>query len=377
MWRGLPSFSKVRAMRITSFLVLLSIGCGDDDEARSDAGHDAGHDAGNAVIDAGGDAGDSGAASPDAGMPPPCGTGDALALASCVERARYSADLRTIAMPREPESAHWQVVQDLCADRFEAAGFEVERHDYGTGVNVIGVREGTTMPAARVLVAAHYDHIEGCQGADDNASGVAGVLEVARVLSMTTHDKTLVVACWDEEERGLIGARAYAERARAASETIEDYFNFEMIGYRTDEPESQESPAGFELLFPDAIAELEANQNRGDFVAVIGDPDSMATIDALERHADRIGLPFIGLDVPASLLSSPLAGDIRRSDHAAFWDEMYPGMLITDTSEFRYDAYHCLDGDDVPENLDDDFATAIVTITVAAAAESLGHPAGS
>jgi Zn-dependent M28 family amino/carboxypeptidase len=273
-------------------------------------------------------------------------------------------------------SAHWQVVQDLCADRFEAAGFTVERHDYGTGVNVIGVRMGSATPAERVLIGAHYDHIEGCPGADDNASGVAGVLEAARVLSMASYARTLVVACWDEEERGLIGSEAYAARARAASETIVDYFNFEMIGYKTDEPDTQTVPAGFELLFPAAIAELRANQNRGDFVSVIGDPASMATMDALERHADRIGLPFIAVDVPESLLSSPLAGDIRRSDHAAFWDEMYPGMLITDTSEFRYRQYHCMDGDDVASNLDAEFASDIVRITVAAAAESLGHPAG-
>lgn len=349
---------------------LLLVACGDD-SAALDSGPGTDTDAGgrDAAVD-------SGTTATDAGMPPPCGAADSITLASCVETARYDADLRAIAMERTPESAHWQVVQDLCADRFEAAGFTVERHDYGTGVNVIGVLDGTTMAAERVLVAAHYDSTEGCPGADDNASGTAGVLEVARVLGTASYPRTLVVACWDEEERGLIGSRAYAERARAASETIVDYFNFEMIGYKTEEPETQTVPAGFELLFPAAIAELRANQNRGDFVAVIGDPASMATIDALERHADRIGLPFTGIDVPESLLSSPLAGDIRRSDHAAFWDETYPGMLITDTSEFRYRQYHCMDGDDVPANLDPQFASDIIRITVSAAAESLGHPAG-
>src|SRR5690606_20146741 len=135
-------------------------------------------------------------------------------LSQCVEAARYQADLEAIAMPREPESAHWQAVQDLCAERLEGLGFTVERHAYATGVNVIGVREGTSEPQRRVLVGAHYDHIAGCAGADDNASGVAGALEAARVLAMASFPRTLVVACWDEEERGLIGSRAYAERAR-------------------------------------------------------------------------------------------------------------------------------------------------------------------
>ena len=69
---------------------------------------------------------------------------------------------------------------------------------------------------------------------------------------------------------------------------------------------------------------------------------------------------------------SPAAGDLRRSDHASFWDESYPGVMLTDTSEFRYANYHCRGGPDVVLNLDPHFATQIVTITVAAAANSLG-----
>lgn len=301
-----------------------------------------------------------------------CGTGSAEALGQCVERARWEADLSTIAMERVPESAHWQVVQDLCADRLTSLGFTVERHTYATGVNVVGVRTGTTLPAEQVLVAAHYDHIPGCDGADDNASGVAGALEAARVLSMVPLDRTLVVACWDEEERGLIGSEAYAARAASRGDDIVGYFNFEMIGYRDTTPGSQTVPAGLDVLFRDQTRELERNMNRGDFVAVIADPASMAQVDALERHADRIGLPFIPLVLPAELLGSILVADLRRSDHASFWDAGFPAMMLTDTSEFRYRQYHCTEGDDVVANLDGAFASAIVTITVAAAAETAG-----
>ena len=330
----------------------------------SDGGIDGGRDAGRA---AGGE--DAGT---DAGPLPACSAESPLALSQCVDAARYQADLETLAMPREPGSAHWQAMQDLCAERLEGLGFTVERHAYATGVNVIGVREGTSEPERRVLVGAHYDHIAGCAGADDNATGVAGALEAARVLATASFPRTLVVACWDEEERGLIGSRAYAERARANGETIDAYFNFEMIGFTDDTPDSQEMPAGFELLFRDAARELEANESRGDFIAVIGDPASEATVASLERYADRLGLPFIPLVVPESLLESPLIGDLKRSDHASFWDEGYPGMMITDTSEFRYDDYHCRGGPDVVANLDRDFSALVVAMTVAAAAESLG-----
>ncbi len=320
-----------------------------------DAGRGAGRDAGT-----------------DAGPLPECGTETPLSLSQCVDASRYQADLEVVAMPREPESAHWQLVQDLCATRLEELGFTVERPAYATGINVVGVREGTSEPEHRVLVGAHYDHIPGCAGADDNATGVAGALEAARVLATASYPRTLVVACWDEEERGLIGSRAYAERARARGDVIDAYFNFEMIGFTDDTPGSQSMPLGFDALFRRQAREVADNEYRGDFIAVVGDPASEAAVGSLERYADRLGLPFIPLVVPESLLDSPAIGDLRRSDHASFWAEGYPGMMITDTSEFRYDDYHCTDGPDVVENLDRDFAALVVSMTVAAAAESLG-----
>ncbi len=142
-----------------------------------------------------------------------CGTGSATAIADCVEQSRYEADLKFVAAPRPPGSAHHQAVRDLCAARFAEYGFTVEQHDYGTGSNVIGVLPGAS--DERVIVSAHYDSTDGsCPGADDNATGVAGVLETARVMATASLDRTLVVACWDEEEDGLIGSDAYAARAK-------------------------------------------------------------------------------------------------------------------------------------------------------------------
>src|SRR5690348_15617006 len=93
--------------------------------------------------------------------------------ADLVERDRYEADLSVIAGTRSPGTPHWQEVQDLCADRFASLGFEVERHAYATGVNVIGTLPGTTLPAERIVVSSHYDSVPNCEGADDNGTGVA------------------------------------------------------------------------------------------------------------------------------------------------------------------------------------------------------------
>lgn len=303
---------------------------------------------------------------------PACPVDTPLALAECVEHDRYLADLEFIAAPREPGSAHWQAVQDLCVERFTAAGFEVDLHTYATGVNVVGRKLGTDLPDEQILVAAHYDHIAGCNGADDNATGTAAVLELARVLGQRDYPRTLVVACWDEEEDGLIGAEAYVALATQAGDQILFNYNFEMIGFHDDAPDSQTVPDGFELLFPEQVEALTANEYRGDFLAVVVDEAGVPQVEPLVSYAEMFGLATVLLPVPADLKNSPLLADLRRSDHAAFWEVDIPAVMLTDTSEFRYDNYHCQSGEDAVELLNHDFATKIVASTVGAAAESLG-----
>lgn len=309
---------------------------------------------------------------PDVTAPAECGAGSSAALMACVREADLVADLARVASPRPPGSDHHDAVRDLCAERLTSLGFTVERHDYGTGVNVVGVRPGTDPAAPRVIVSAHYDHIAGCAGADDNGSGVVGALEVARVLSQARFTRTLVVACWDEEERGLIGSRAYAQRAMAAGESIAAAFVFEMIGYRSTEPDSQRLPAGLNLVFPRQAAQVRENNNRGDFIALIADETARDHTTAMERAAMAVSLPTITLSLTRAQTGSPLYGDLQRSDHASFWAAGYPAIQITDTAEFRNARYHCRGGADTPDTLDGDFMGRVVQVTVGAAADALG-----
>ena len=167
----------------------------------------------------------------------PCDSSSVDHLVTCVDADRFHEDLVTVTGIRPPASPHWQEVQDLCAERLTALGFEVERQSYGTGVNVIGTLPGSDLASEHVVVSAHYDHIPDCAGADDNASGIAGVLELARVLSMGRYRRTAVIACWDEEERrenavnAALGSQAYATRARQRDETITASWVFDGIGY--------------------------------------------------------------------------------------------------------------------------------------------------
>lgn len=292
-----------------------------------------------------------------------------------VDTARYMSDLSMIAGARTPDTTHWQEVQDLCASRFEELGFTVERQTYATGVNVIGVQEGTSLPDEKVIVSAHYDGVPDCPAADDNGTGIAAVLETARVLSTVPHARTLVVACWDEEELGLIGSRAYVKRLvdmGEAASYVASYV-FEMIGYRSTEPNTQQTDSNLALVYPMQTKQIEDNMYRGDFILIVHDDAATDAVAPLLTEAATLTLPTIALPVDAQYKSSNLFAGLRRSDHAPFWDANIPAVQITDTADFRNHHYHCGTGPDAIEDIDADFATSVLRSTVSAVDTALGR----
>jgi len=337
---------------------LLTLGCSDDESGASGS-------SGSGGAGSGGSSGSGGQNG--------CSTSSAAALRGCVDKASVVEGLTFVAQPRNPGSAHWQAVQDRCKSRFEESGFTVELHDYGTGVNVVGRKTGVEAPSEQVIVSAHYDHLPGCPGADDNASGVAAVLELARVVKNASFSRTLVLACWDEEETGLEGAEAYANRARSQGDQIVVMYSIEMIGFRSTSPDSQRIPAGLDLIFPEEYAKLQQGGFVGDFLTIIPDTSAAETGHRVEEHAAAIGLPTVYLEITAALKSNPAASDVQRSDHAAFWNTDFPALMLTDTSEFRNDNYHCRNGRvDSVDTLDLDFLTLNVQASVGSAADMLG-----
>jgi Zn-dependent M28 family amino/carboxypeptidase len=298
--------------------------------------------------------------------------GPEAALGALVSKDNYAADLAAIAVARAPGSDDWQRVQDLCAQRFASLGYAVERHPYGTGTNIIGVRKGAGAPGGQVLVSAHYDSIPDCEGADDNASGVAGVLETARVLSTSAFERDLVVACWDEEEGGLLGSKAYSARAKERGNAIAVALVYEMIGFKNDAEDSQTLPNGLDLLFPDQAAWLKRHKNRADFIAFVSDESARDASAALQLYAGVFGLPTVLLELTQELKLSAVTGTLRRSDHSPFWRDGYPAIMISDTSEYRNPNYHCTAAADSVATLDPDFAVRVIRTTTAAAAAALG-----
>jgi Zn-dependent M28 family amino/carboxypeptidase len=291
----------------------------------------------------------------------------------CVEQARFEDDLDFVSEVRAPGSDHWQAVQDLCADRLTELGYEVERENYGTGINVVGLRPGTDAADEWVIVGGHYDHISECSGADDNGSGIAAVLEVARILSDLPTSRTLAITCWDEEELGLIGSAAQAQALLDAGQSIAGVINLDSVGAASSEPNSQVVPAGFDLLFPEQYGELEANEFRADFLLWVSDDTMLPIGDGLDGFADAIGLRTLGAGLDDTLKTAPLLADLRRSDHASFWDLDIPALFLNDTANFRYGEYHCLNGDDdTIDKVDIDFVIKVTKVAVASAGLALG-----
>lgn len=288
------------------------------------------------------------------------------------QKDQYLQDIQFISKkPRTPGSSHHRSVQKMCAQRLDELGFQVELQNYGSGVNVIGISPGKLNPTEKILVSAHYDTVPQCNGADDNASGIAGVFETARLLVTKKHKRTLVIACWDEEESKTIGAKEYVAQEKSNNSDIKMSFVYEMIAYKSDEAMSQQIPAGFDVLFAKQVDKIKNNQNRGDFILLVYDEDAQGMLTSISEHAESQMLPLIQIEVSANLKKSISLADLRRSDHAPFWDADYPAMMITDTANFRNENYHCLNGEDNIESLDIDFALKTVNVISKIISETL------
>ena len=285
------------------------------------------------------------------------------------DKARYAQDLTFIARaPRTIVDAHHQEVQDLCASRFSALGFSVEQYKYADGVDVIGTLTGTSRPNEIVIVSAHYDTIMGGNGADDNASGVAAVLESARLLAAGKHERTLVTACWDEEEPAETGSYRYAIRAKEQSAQIQVAYVYDEVGFSKNEPNSQKFPTGFKIAYPVLALKMQGNQYRANFIMLIYDTQASPWGQAIADAGKREGLPSAQLEVN---LQGKVPIELRGSDHNSFWGKGYSAIEITDTAGYR-NPYQHTDLDTV-DRLNNDFSVKVIS-AVAASVEKALNP---
>jgi len=237
-------------------------------------------------------------------------------------------------------------------------GYGLESHSFFDNgkeyPNLIATLPGTTENRAKLLIVAHYDTVANSPGADDNASGVAVLLELARVFAHARFHRTVQFVAVNLEEnerdkepkgRGLRGSRALAQHAREKGWDLEGVVVLESIAYASPDA-VQTMPKGL----PIEVSTI------GDFIAVIGNQASAhlveAFLQAAEQHQPE--LPKVPLIVPGN---GELYPNTRRSDHVPFWDEGYPAIMLTDTTNFRSPHYH--QPSDTLETLNLDFAAAV------------------
>jgi hypothetical protein len=250
---------------------------------------------------------------------------------------------------------------DYVTSCFNALGYDVGEHlfsDNGQQFrNIIATQPGLDRYQERVVVLAHYDTVAGSPGADDNASGVAVMLEIATLLNRLRFERTIhfIAVALEENDRqddpdsGTRGSKALAAYARENGWGIEAVVVLESVAYAGDSV-VQSAPLGIPFPVP----------KTGDFIAVVGNERSRELVDRFSRalEFEQPDLPQITLTVPGNGESLP---DSRRSDHSPFWDHGYRAIMITDTTNFRNPHYHR--SSDTLETLNLGFAAQVCGVT--------------
>lgn len=267
--------------------------------------------------------------------------------APAVSAERLEAHVRALSeefVPRDHAHPHNmnRAAAYIFAELKEAGGrvsvqdFEVRGTTYRNVVASFGPEEG-----ARIVVGAHYDAAGPFPAADDNASGVAGLIELAGLLGRESPRTRVDLVAWALEEPPFfqtrhMGSVAHAESLRRAGVRVRVAISLEMIGFFSDAPGSQRFPLGFlKAFYPSA----------GNFISVVGKLGQAGVVRRVKkamRGASPLGVHSINAPrwVPG----------VDFSDHASYWDAGYPALMITDTAFYRNPWYHT--ARDTAETLD-------------------------
>jgi hypothetical protein len=237
---------------------------------------------------------------------------------------------RSIYLPENLKAA-----EDYVAREFESLGYDVQRQPFiCQRVEVANVIAGQPDARGYYLLGAHFDTVAGTPGADDNASGVAVLLEVARLTRDTPTQKPWAFVGFTTEEPPVfftpyMGSRVYAKKACKNRENLLGMLCLESVGYFVNEPNSQHIPLPLKFL---------GYSTTGNYLGLVGNWRSRPLLQELERAFQS------GCSLPVATLAVPLGGalipETRLSDHANFWDEGFQAVMLTDTAFLRNPNYH-------------------------------------
>ncbi|HEY6348211.1 MAG TPA: M20/M25/M40 family metallo-hydrolase [Candidatus Angelobacter sp.] len=231
-------------------------------------------------------------------------------------------------------------------------GYDVHSYEFSVDGNAVRNLEvqipGARSPDKNLIVGAHYDTFGDAPGADDNASGIAALLELAAALKNSKPDQTIRLVFFVNEEppnfqTDKMGSLVYAKQLHDQKVDVTGMISLETIGYYSDAEGSQEYPAGFGVLYPYV----------GNFIGFVGNVGSRSLVRrAVRAFRQSAEFPSEGVAAPASLTG------IAWSDQWSFWQQGYKAIMVTDTAPFRNHSYHL--ASDTPEKLDYDRMARVV-----------------
>lgn len=284
------------------------------------------------------------------GEPPPL-SADELAL-----RDELKAHVQTLAgeIGERNVQRYDQLVAsaDFIERTFTGAGLRVRREGYDVqGKRCDNIEAEIPGETADIFViGAHYDSVFGSDGANDNGSGVAALLALAKRFAGKTNARTLRFVAFPNEEpfhfqTQLMGSWVYANRCKERGDRISGMISLETIGYFSNAPNTQNFPVpGLGAIYP----------TTGNFIAFVGNLSSRALVrQVVGSFRGLATVPSEGTALPSSVPG------VGWSDHWAFWQHGYPAIMVTDTAPFRYPWYHARH--DSPDKLEYESMTRVVS----------------
>jgi len=271
--------------------------------------------------------------------------------------------------PRVPGSVEHARAAGYIRDHLQQAGFSVRERPFRewglAGVNLLAEPVPDRPELPLVIVAAHYDTVPGSPGADDNASAVAALLELATWIGPALRSgggdvrARLQFVAYDLEEFGLVGSYVHSREVQKAGVAFRGMISLEMLGYADGRPGSQRLPPHLAGIYPDV----------GNFIGVCGNEASRGLLAVVTEGMKSVAsLPVEYIAVPGN---GEMLPEVRLSDHSSFWDRGYPALMITDTSFFRNPHYH--QASDTPATLDYAFLARVTAGVCAAVQRVLGQ----
>ena len=279
-----------------------------------------------------------------------------LSPAQAELRSRLHQHIETLAGTIGERNLHHysalQAAARYITEAFEELGYQPVAHPYHVRryrvQNIEVVKPGAPETDEIIVIGAHYDSVRGSPGANDNASGVAALLELARLLRAQPVTREVRFVAFVNEEppyfySDAMGSLRYARQAAARGDRIQAMLSLETIGYYSAEANSQRYPFPFRLFYP----------SQGNFIGFVGNLRSQALVrQAIASFRTSAEFPSEGVAAPGWLTG------IGWSDHWSFWQVGYRAIMVTDTALFRYAPYH-MPGDR-PECVDEESLARVV-----------------